>query len=190
MKPNTMQSTVPLRSRQKAFVSATAPVLAASRRWLGLLLRQRERMAPFWTSFMFRSSPYVWLFRSKAWLITISGRILEDDVRRKGICCISFVDPKRASLILFQKCRNCGKRFSLHTGLCVWRSTEQAIQFQLSFLLLERLTYSEIFLNLLWVSMYICLNFPPKTWVILFCSPSGIYTMLWPEVIGAIITTY
>lgn len=45
MKPNTMQSTVPLHSRQKAFVSASAPVLAASRRRLGLLLRQWERMA-------------------------------------------------------------------------------------------------------------------------------------------------
>lgn len=66
MKPNTMQSTVPLHSRQKAFVSATAPTLTSFRGQLGLPLNQWGCMAPFWTSFMFSIGPYAWLYRQKA----------------------------------------------------------------------------------------------------------------------------
>lgn len=48
MKPNTMRSMVPLPGRQKAFVSATAPMLTHFRGQLGLLLNQWTSTAPFW----------------------------------------------------------------------------------------------------------------------------------------------
>jgi hypothetical protein len=69
-------------SRQKAFVSATAPVLAAFRGGLGLLLSQWGSITPFWTSFMFRTGPYVWLY--KAWLITKFSGWLSPEENFKG----------------------------------------------------------------------------------------------------------
>lgn len=58
MKPNMMQSIVPLHSREKAFVSATASMLTHFRGPLGLLFNQWGSMIPFRTSFWFGMSLY------------------------------------------------------------------------------------------------------------------------------------
>lgn len=75
MKPNTMRSVVPLPSRQKAFVSATASRLTHFRGRLGLLLNQRGSMASFQMNILYvRNEPTRWLCGHKAWPITeLSG---------------------------------------------------------------------------------------------------------------------
>lgn len=93
------------------------------------------------------------------------GRILEESLRREMIFWVKsiyFCWSSQSKLILFQKCWNCGKFYRVYSQcyVCFWIKTEQTAQFWLFFLLLDCLLYSKIFLDLLWVTVFMPQIFP------------------------------